>query len=188
VAEGISPHSGGTVPDLHRIPLPLAGMWRRAYHRRVPVAPAVAVDLDGALGDTRPLWQAWLDDVARRLRAPDLLDLADDRGSAESQLDLRVGNWPVLLERFCEDHAPVYLRPSPGANAALRRLQAAGVRVGAFTDAPEPLARVALAHLGAARRLAVVETGAGALGRLLASLGEGTRIVRTPAELLEASA
>jgi hypothetical protein len=23
-AEGISPHSGGTVPDLHRIPLPFA--------------------------------------------------------------------------------------------------------------------------------------------------------------------
>jgi hypothetical protein len=27
VAEGISPHSGGTVPDSHRVPLPLAGMW-----------------------------------------------------------------------------------------------------------------------------------------------------------------
>src|SRR3954465_6259180 len=23
----VSPHSGGTVPDLHRIPLPLAGLW-----------------------------------------------------------------------------------------------------------------------------------------------------------------
>jgi hypothetical protein len=23
----VSPHSGGTVPDLHRIPLPLAGFW-----------------------------------------------------------------------------------------------------------------------------------------------------------------
>lgn len=25
MAEGISPHSGGTVPDLHRVPFPLAG-------------------------------------------------------------------------------------------------------------------------------------------------------------------
>jgi phosphoglycolate phosphatase-like HAD superfamily hydrolase len=26
----------------------------------------VTVDLDGALGDTRPLWHAFLDDAARR--------------------------------------------------------------------------------------------------------------------------
>ena len=26
VAQGVSPHSGGTVPDLHRVPQPLAGM------------------------------------------------------------------------------------------------------------------------------------------------------------------
>jgi hypothetical protein len=26
VAEGISPHSGGTVPDLHRVPQPIAGL------------------------------------------------------------------------------------------------------------------------------------------------------------------
>ena len=32
VAKGISPHSGGTVPDSHRVPLPLAGMRERAYH------------------------------------------------------------------------------------------------------------------------------------------------------------
>ena len=28
VAEGISPHSGGTVPDLHRVPFPFAGCGR----------------------------------------------------------------------------------------------------------------------------------------------------------------
>jgi phosphoglycolate phosphatase-like HAD superfamily hydrolase len=163
-------------------------MWRRAYHRRVPVATAVAVDLDGALGDTRQLWDAWLEDAARRLRTPELVDLPADRGAAAAELDPRVGNWPALLERFCEDHAPVYLRPSPEANAALRRLHAAGVKVGAFTDAPEPLARVALAHFGVARRLAAVETGTGALERLLETLGSGARVVRTPAELLEAAA
>ena len=30
---------------------------------------AVAIDLDGALGDTRGLWRAWLDDARRRLHA-----------------------------------------------------------------------------------------------------------------------
>ncbi len=154
----------------------------------MPVAPAVAVDIDGALGDTRPLWNAWLEDVARRLRAPELLDLPADRGAAAEELDRRVGNWQALLERFCEDHAPVHLRPNPEANAALRRLHASGVRVGAFTDAPEPLARVALAHLGVARRVAILETGTGALERLVATLGVGSRVVRTSAELREAAA
>ena len=73
-----------------------------------------------------------------------------------------------LLERFAEDHARVYLRPNPAANAELRRLAAAGARVGAFTSAPEPLARVAAAHLGVARRIDVLEAGPGALERLLA--------------------
>jgi VanZ family protein len=35
VAEGISPHSGGTVPDLHRVPFPLASLSSRAYHGSV---------------------------------------------------------------------------------------------------------------------------------------------------------
>jgi beta-phosphoglucomutase-like phosphatase (HAD superfamily) len=30
------------------------------------VTTAVAIDLDGALGDTRPLWQEFLADAARR--------------------------------------------------------------------------------------------------------------------------
>src|ERR1700694_5349234 len=75
VAEGISPHSGGARPGLSPGCLPARRYVRRAYHRRVPVATAVAVDLDGALGDTRPLWEAWLEDAARRLRTPELVDL-----------------------------------------------------------------------------------------------------------------
>ena len=85
------------------------------------------------------------------------------RGHARRSL----GNWRALLERFAEDHARVYLRPRPDANAALRRLHAAGTRIGAFTTAPEPLARVAATHLGVARRLEAIESGAGALDRLL---------------------
>jgi DNA-binding FrmR family transcriptional regulator len=37
-AEGISPYSGGTVPDLHRVPSPhayRAGPYHRSYNRRV---------------------------------------------------------------------------------------------------------------------------------------------------------
>ena len=134
---------------------------------------AVAVDFDAVLGDTAPLWQAWLADARRRYR----VQLEDDPD--EAALDQAIGNWRPLLERFAEDHARVYLRPNPAANAELRRLAAAGTRVGVFTDAPEPLARVAAAHLGVARRVEVLEAGAGALERLLAALGRDTRVVRS---------
>jgi len=131
---------------------------------------ALALDLDGVLGNTRPLWEAFLVDVSRRAHVD------------PQRLDEELPNWGALLERFAEDHAPVYLRPSAPATAALRRLQRDGVRVGVFTDAPEELARVALAHLGAARRVEVLEAGPGSLERLLAQL-PGARVVRSLAEL-----
>ena len=141
---------------------------------------AVAVDFDAVLGDTKPLWLAWVADAERRYR----VELDGDLDGA--LLDERLGNWRALVERFAEDHAPVYLRPHPEANAALRRLQAAGVRMGAFTDSPEPLARVAAAHLGVAGRLEALEAGPGALDRLLASLGPSTAVIRNRDELLSA--
>ena len=131
---------------------------------------AVAIELDGVLGDTRPLWNAWLADVSRRAHVN------------PARLDQELPNWRALLERFAEDHAPVYLRPSARATAALRRLQAAGIRIGVFTESPEELARVAVAHLGAARRLEALEAGPGALDRLLERLPDA-RVVRTLAEL-----
>ena len=142
---------------------------------------ALALDLDAVLGDTRPLWRDWLADVERRSRTA--LELPDDRAAAAVELDRALGNWQTLLERFAEDRAPVYLRPSAEVSAALRRLQARGTRLGAFTDAPEPLARLALAHAGAARRVELLETGSGALERLLQRLGDGARVVRTREEL-----
>jgi phosphoglycolate phosphatase-like HAD superfamily hydrolase len=138
------------------------------------VTGAIAVDLDAVLGDTEPLWRAWLADARRRYR----VELDDDPD--EAALDATIGNWRPLLERFAEDHARVYLRPNPDANAELRRLAAAGTRVGAFTAAPEPLARVAASHLGVARRLEALEAGPGALERLLATLGPEARVVRSP--------
>jgi phosphoglycolate phosphatase-like HAD superfamily hydrolase len=132
---------------------------------------AVAIELEGVLGDTRPLWDAWLADVSRRAHVD------------PARLDEELPNWRVLLERFAEDHAPVYFRPSAPATTALRRLQADGVRIGVFSDAPEELARVAVAHLGAARRIDALEAGPGALDRLLVRLGPDARVARSVAEL-----
>jgi phosphoglycolate phosphatase-like HAD superfamily hydrolase len=138
---------------------------------------AVAIHVDGALADTRPLWREWLDDVGRRAR----VDLPED--ASPELLDKRLGNWRALLERYAEDHGPVHFRRNADAAEALRRLQAAGVVVGAFTESPEPLARVALAQLGAARRIVAFEAGPGALPRLLERLGADALVVRTRAEL-----
>ena len=131
----------------------------------------LAVELDGVIGDTSGLWAAWLEDVSRRAHVD------------PERLEAELPNWRTLLERFAEDHAPVYLRPNARVAAALRRLQADGVRIGVYTDAPEELARIAIAHLGAARRIEALESGPGALERLLATLGPDTRVVLSVEEL-----
>jgi phosphoglycolate phosphatase-like HAD superfamily hydrolase len=137
----------------------------------------LAIELD-VLGDTRQLWRDWLDDAARVL---DVEGLPGDRAAAAAELDARgAGNWRMLLERYAEDRAPVYLRPAAEVSAALRRLQSEGVRLAVFTDAPAELARVALSQLGAARRVDAVETGAGALERL----GDDVTVVRSRADLV----
>jgi phosphoglycolate phosphatase-like HAD superfamily hydrolase len=146
---------------------------------------AVAINLDGALGDTRPLWEAWLAS-AGELLGVDPRMLADDRAAAAAELDRRgAGNWRSLLERFSEERAAVFLRRDAATSAALRALAAAGREIGVFTDAPEPLARIALAQLGAARRVNALETGAGALERLLARLGDDAIVVSTREELVD---
>ena len=104
-------------------------------------------------------------------------------GVDPERLDEQLPNWRALLERFAEDRAPVYLRPNAQASAALRRLQAEGVRLGVFTDAPEELARIAVSQLGAARRIEALEAGPGSLDRLLAQLGPDARVVRAIADL-----
>jgi phosphoglycolate phosphatase-like HAD superfamily hydrolase len=144
------------------------------------VSNVVAIDLDGALGDTRPLWDAFLADSARRFAAIAPLDpasLPHDRGEAAMELDgwaaSGVGDWRRALERFAEDHAGVYLRPDPGANAAVRNLKRSGASVVVFTDAPDVLARIALSHLGVGRAVDRLETGTGARERSAA----GARLV-----------
>ncbi len=142
------------------------------------------VDLDGALGDTRPLWHDWVTESARMLGV-DAETLPVDRAEAAAALDAAgAGNWRTLLDRFAEERAPVYLRPAADASAALRRLGAAGTAVGVFTDAPEELARVALAQLGAARRVAAWEAGSDALAKLRSRLGADAPVARTRDELI----
>jgi hypothetical protein len=100
---------------------------------------AVAIELDGVLGDTRPLYEAWLADVSRRAQVD------------PARLEEELPNWRVLLERFAEDHAPVYLRPADrgardgarGAGAAPRAARAGGGRgslsgrLAALNEGPE---------------------------------------------------
>ena len=143
----------------------------------------VALDLDGVLGDTRPLWEAWLADATRRFRSIAALDpesIPPDRAAAAVELDrwarLGIGDWRASLARFAEDHAPVYLRPDARVTADLRRLEAAGATIGVFTDAPEELARVALSHLGAARRVTEIVHAP-------EQLGEDVVVVRSADEL-----
>jgi phosphoglycolate phosphatase-like HAD superfamily hydrolase len=138
---------------------------------------AIALDLDAVLADTRPLWRDWLEDVARRAHVD--LDAPEDRAAAVGVLDERLGDWRPLLQRFADDRAPIHFRPRAETSALLRRLQASGVRIGVFTDAPRELAEVALAHVGAARRIAVF----GTLEDVLRDLGEDTLVVRSREQL-----
>ena len=132
---------------------------------------AVAIDL-AAIGETDPLWRDWLEDARRRFRV--------DVNALEEELP----NWRPLLERFAEERAPVYVRRDAEVSGAIRRLQAAGTRIGVFTDAPEELARVVLTHLGALERIDALESGIGSEVRILARFGEGTVVVRTRPALL----
>ena len=144
---------------------------------------AIAIDLDGVLGDTRPLWRDWLAASAPVLGV-DVDTLPSDRAEAAAELDrLGAGNWRALLERFSEERAPIYVRRDPLTSAALRVLVGSGRRVGVFTDAPEPLARVVLSQLGASRRVEVVGAGDAALARVLEELGADAVVVMTREEL-----
>jgi phosphoglycolate phosphatase-like HAD superfamily hydrolase len=132
---------------------------------------AVAIEL-GALADTDAVWQDWLEDARRRFR----VDV--------SALDDELPNWRQLLERFAEERAPVYFRRDADVSSILRGLHDEGTRIGVFTDVPAELARVTLAHLGAARRIEALETGPGARERVLERLGADATVVCTRQQLL----
>ena len=133
---------------------------------------SIAVDLDSVLADTHPIWRDWLVDAARRARVS-LEDLPEDRDAAAAVLDERLGDWRPLLERFAADRAPLHFRPRADVGKAVRRLQAGGVRISVFSDAPRELAELAVQHLGIARRVELVERPA-----------TGDEIVESRAQLL----
>jgi phosphoglycolate phosphatase-like HAD superfamily hydrolase len=137
----------------------------------------LALDLDGVLADTRPLWDAWLEDASRRVRVE--LDVPADREAAAAVLDEALGDWRPLLSRFAADRAPLWIRPRPDTNAALRRLVSAGARIGVFSDAPRELAEIALAHAGAARQMEII----GTLADVQAALDGEAVVVRSREEL-----
>jgi phosphoglycolate phosphatase-like HAD superfamily hydrolase len=140
---------------------------------------ALALDLDGVLADTRPLWDAWLEDAARRARVE--LEVPEDREAAAAVLDEALGDWRPLLARFAADRAPLWIRPSAGTNHALRRLAAAGARIGVFTDAPRELAELALAHAGAARQIEIV----GTFEQVRGALGADVVVVKSRRQLAD---
>jgi phosphoglycolate phosphatase-like HAD superfamily hydrolase len=140
-------------------------------------ALAIAVDLDAVLADTRPVWDAWLEDASRRARIE--LTVPDDRVAAAAALDAELGDWRPLLDRFAADRAPLWFRPRAETNAVLRRLSASGTRIGAFTDAPRELAELALAHTGAARYVETI----GSLAAVRAELGADVVVITSREEL-----
>ena len=145
----------------------------------MPGRLAIALDLDGVLADTRPLWEAWLEDAARRTRVE--LDVPEDRAAAAGVLDAALGDWRPLLARFAADRAPLWIRPRAETNAALRRLASGGARIGVFSDAPLELAEITLAHAGAARFVEVV----GTLEEVRSKLGEDAIVVKSRRQLAD---
>ena len=131
------------------------------------------------LADTRPVWDAWLEDASRRARVE--LVVPDDREEAAGILDAELGDWRPLLDRFAADRAPLWFRPRAETNGMLRRLSAAGARIGAFTDAPRELAELALAHTGAVRYVETI----GTLGDVRAVLGDNAILVISREALAE---
>ena len=137
---------------------------------------AVAVDLD-ALGDTRSLWRDFLADAARRFAPIAPLDpdgLSEDRAAAAAELDrwaeAGVGDWRGALERFAEDRAPVYLRPSAEANAVIPRNSAINASSTRTVQRPWPAWRWPIsAPSGASRRLRPARARGSVLSRAWAA-------------------
>jgi phosphoglycolate phosphatase-like HAD superfamily hydrolase len=140
---------------------------------------SIAVDLDAVLADTRPVWDAWLEDASRRARVE--LAVPEDREEAAAVLDAELGDWRPLLDRFAADRAPLWFRPRAETNSVLRRLTAGGARIGAFTDAPHALAELALAHTGTARYIETI----GPLAAVRAELGADAVVICTREALAE---
>jgi phosphoglycolate phosphatase-like HAD superfamily hydrolase len=142
----------------------------------------VVVFAEDALAPTAALWDASVAHVARKLGRVKPLDagaLPRERAAAIPALDHwaggEVSTWRAEIGRFFEEHVPVYLRPDPALNATLRRLRAAGIRVGCWSPGPLEATRPLVHFLGVARRLddVVCDPDPSAAATLAARLGAG---------------
>ena len=143
-----------------------------------------AIFSEDALASTDRLWADAVAHLSRKLGRVTPLDpdqVPADRAAAIAYLDQWAGDdarsWRVEAARFFEDHVPVYLRPDPELNAALRHIQAQGRGDGGLVARPArggtdrhalPGARQAVHHAG--RR-----SGAGSGGPRRRRAGHGGR-------------
>jgi phosphoglycolate phosphatase-like HAD superfamily hydrolase len=120
------------------------------------------------LADTDELFAAGVAHLVRKLGRVKPLDsdaLPHDPAEVVAALDVWAGSevdWRGELGRFYEDHISVHLRPDPALNAALRRLQAAGIRLGCWSPGPDEAARIVVHQLGLGRRIERIASGGSA--------------------------
>jgi phosphoglycolate phosphatase-like HAD superfamily hydrolase len=160
-----------------------------------------AIFSEDALAPTDRLWADAVAHLARKLGRVTPLDVDQvpaDRAEAIAYLDGWAGDdarsWRVEAARFFEDHVPVYLRPDPELNAALRHIQGQGLELAAWSPGPPEAALVVTHFLGLSRRFTTqaVDPAPGAATRVAAELGlepADTLVVSAhPATLTEAKA
>jgi phosphoglycolate phosphatase-like HAD superfamily hydrolase len=120
------------------------------------------------LADTDEIFAAAVVHLARKLGRVKPLDpatLPDGRARVVTALDGWAGDevdWRGELARFYEDHISLHLRPNPALNAALRRLQASGIRLGCWSAGPEVAAQITVHQLGLGRRIERIAAGGSA--------------------------
>jgi phosphoglycolate phosphatase-like HAD superfamily hydrolase len=115
---------------------------------------------EDALAPGERLWRDAVEHLARKLgrvQPLDASDISDDRcvglGQLEAWAGSDVSSWQLELARFYEEHIPVYMRPDPALNAAVRSMAASGVRVAAWSPGPPEVGAIVTHFLGLSRRL-----------------------------------
>jgi phosphoglycolate phosphatase-like HAD superfamily hydrolase len=121
-----------------------------------------------ALADTDEIFAAAVVHLTRKLGRVKPLDpatLPEHRAEIVSALDTWAGDevdWRGELARFYEDHIPLHMRPNSALNASLRRLQAAGIRLGCWSPGPDEAAQIVVHQLGLGRQIERIGSGGSA--------------------------
>ena len=120
------------------------------------------------LADTDEIFAAAVVHLARKLGRVKPLDastLPRERAQIVEAFDAWAGDevdWRGELARFYEDHITLHLRPDSALNAALRQLQAAGIRLACWSAGPDAAAEIVVHQLGLGRRIERIASGASA--------------------------